>query len=259
MRKPTLLKTLLAGIASLALIGVPQAAFAQRGGHGGGGGGSHAGSAGGGFHGSSAGGGFHGSSAGGGFHGSSAGSGYRGGERATPSYRGGDRFGRMGEGSPAGRNSGSTRSSSSVPRADTSPGWHSFGRSGSGVGPAAAHQMGIADGQWHSFGSAHGAAGPAAGPAARPALAANARFGQNNFFTRGRGFGGGGFGGWRGSWGYPGYGFGWGCWGCGFGFGWDLGWSPFWAVYPYPYWDSLWWGDPYDYYPPPSVLYPYPD
>src|ERR1035441_7690848 len=59
MRKSTLLKSLLAGIASLLLVCLPVPAFAQHGGgHGGGGGGSHGGG-GGGYHGGG-GGGYHG-------------------------------------------------------------------------------------------------------------------------------------------------------------------------------------------------------
>jgi hypothetical protein len=261
MRKNTLLKVLLAGFASLTLICAPQSLFAQ---HGSGGGGSHGGS-GGGSHGGG-GGGFHGGGGGGsvhsggygGFHGG-AGSygGYRGGERQG--YGGGSRYGRMGGESPSTRNSGATRSSSSLGRADTSPRWHSFERSGGSGGAATGHQMGVADGQWHSFGSARGSAGTA--------IAANSRFGGNGEFTHGgawggRGWGGGGWGGrgWRGGWGYPGYGFGWGCWACGwgFGYGWGIGWNPYWALYPYPYWDNLWWGDPYGYDAPPYYIYPYP-
>jgi hypothetical protein len=115
--------------------------------------------------------------------------------------------------------------------------------------------MAIADGQWHSFGGAR-----------NTSLVLNARFGANAGFGRNVGFGRFGGGpwrggyGWRGGWGYPGYRFGWGCWACGwgFGFGWGIGWNPYWALYPYPYWDNLWWGDPYGYYPPPAYLYPYP-
>lgn len=254
--KPTLLKVLLTVFAFLGLICAPQTAFAQHGG----GGGSHGGG-GGGFHGG--GGGFHsGGSYGGGFHGGGYSSGgYRGSEREG--YGGGSRYERMGGESPSARNYGATRGSSSLPRADTSPGWHSFGRSGSNGGAAAGHEMGMADGQWHSFGSTHGATGSA--------LTGSTRFGGNTEFAHGgawggwggRGWGdwgGRGWGGWHGGWGYPGYGFGWGCWACGwgFGFGWGIGWNPYWALYPYPYWDNLWWGDPY-YYPPPYYLYPYPD
>jgi hypothetical protein len=98
--------------------------------------------------------------------------------------------------------------------------------------------MGIADGQWHSFGAARSATGST--------LTANGRFaGERGSFGGGfRGFGG---------YGYRGFGYGWGgCWGCGWGFGWGLGWGfgwdPFWAWPPYGY--GLWWGD-YGY------LYPY--
>ena len=105
----------------------------------------------------------------------------------------------------------------------------------------------LADGQWHSFGGVNGGARPAMGFGG--GRFGGGRFGGGQEFFRG-GFGG--FGGWRGGWGYPGFGFGFGCWGCGwgFGFGWGIGWNPYWALYPYPYWNSLWWGDPYGYYGP---------
>jgi hypothetical protein len=108
----------------------------------------------------------------------------------------------------------------------------------------------LADGQWHSFGGTHGGAHAALGTG----LNENVRFGGRSEFFRGEGFGG--FGGWRGGFGWRGFGF--GCWGCGwgFGFGWGIGWNPYWALYPYPYWDSLWWGDPYGYYGAPDI-YPY--
>ena len=114
----------------------------------------------------------------------------------------------------------------------------------------------LADGQWHSFGGTHAA------------LNGNPHFGGHTEFIHGGGWGGGGWGGggwhggwgWRGGWGYPGFGFGFGCWGCGwgYGFGWGIGWNPWWAFYPYPYWDNLWWGDPYGYFDPPGYIYPYP-
>jgi hypothetical protein len=253
MLNPTLLKTLLGGIAFLALVCAPQQALAQHGGHGGGGGG--------GFHGGGAGGGFHGGG-GGGFHGGGSYGGF-GGQRSAPMPGGSSRSGRMGGGSPPtaarGQSQAERRGSSSVPRADTSPGWHGFERSPNSGGAAANHEMAIADGQWHSFGSAHTATGLT--------LASNNHIAGNTTFTHG-GWGGrggwrGGWGGWRGGWGYPALGFGWGCWGCGwgFGFGWGIGWAPYWGPYwaldPYPYWDSLWWADPY-FYSPPDYIYPYP-
>jgi len=145
-------------------------------------------------------------------------------------------------------------------RADTSPGWHSFGRSAGPGETGRGVEMARADGAWHSFGSGRSSVG----------TGTTTRFGGNGELTRGRGFGGAGWrggdwggrgwGAWRGTWGYPGYGFGWGCWACGwgFGFGWGIGWNPYWALYPYPYWDNLWWGDPYGFYAPPYYLYPYP-
>ena len=163
-------------------------------------------------------------------------------------------------------------------RADTSPGWHSMGGSSAGRGEAgrsgnmagasgargameghgtATMHAALADGQWHSFGGTHGSAHATLATG----LNGNARFGGREDFIHG-GWGGsgwhGGFGGWRGGWGYPGYGFGFGCWGCGwgYGFGWGIGWNPYWAFYPYPYWDNLWWGDPYGYFGPPDI-YPY--
>jgi hypothetical protein len=185
-------------------------------------------------------------------------------------------FGSARMGAESSRGAGGERRSSAYGRADTSPGWHSLGaRGGSAMaragspsgmgrfgGGAVAMRSSVADGQWHSFGGARGSGGT---------NVANARFGGSADFGRGGfggrdfvgrgwggGWGGGGFG-WRGGWGYPGYGFGWGCWSCGwgFGFGWGIGWNPYWAVYPYPYWDNLWWGDPYGYYSNPGDIYPY--
>ena len=125
-----------------------------------------------------------------------------------------------------------------------------------GHGTATMHAA-LADGQWHSFGGTHGSAHATLATG----LNGNARFGGREDFIHG-GWGGsgwhGGFGGWRGGWGYPGYGFRFGCWGCGwgYGFGWGIGWNPYWAFYPYPYWDNLWWGNPYGYFGPPDI-YPY--
>jgi len=256
MPKPTLLKTLLCGIASLALICAPQLAIAQHGGHGGGGGGGSHGSGGGGGSRGSGGGGFHGS-AGAGVHGGGPYGGYGGG-RSAPMSRD-SRSGRMGGGPPsAAARSSSSRGSSSAPRADTSPGWHPFGRPGSG-GATATHEMAIADGQWHSFGNTHAATGLT--------LASNNHIAGNTAFTHGawgrHGGWRGGRGEWRrGGWGYHDLGFGWGCWGCGWGFGfgwgvWSPYWGPYWALDPYPYWDNLWWADPY-FYSPPAYIYPYP-
>jgi hypothetical protein len=175
---------------------------------------------------------------------------------------GGGRSGSMGrESAPR----SGAQHSSPYGRADTSPGWHSLGRSGGMSSATGTHGLNIshgtemraalADGQWHSFGGAHAALGSR--------LNGNVGFGHNAEFIHGGwgGWGGGGWhGGWRGGWGYPGYGFGFGCWGCGwgYGFGWGIGWNPWWALYPYPYWDSLWWGDPYGYFGPPGDIYPYP-
>ena len=54
---------------------------------------------------------------------------------AVEGYGGGSRYGRMGGQSMSARNSGAATSSSSLARADTSPGWHSFpGRSGGNSG-----------------------------------------------------------------------------------------------------------------------------
>jgi len=257
MTKSTLLKTLLAGIASFILVCAPIPALAQHGGHAGGGGG------GGGFHGG--GGAFHGGGySGGGFHG--AGSSYGG-------YRGGmsSGAGRSGSirGESSARGSGSARAWSWEGRGsrDASPGWHSFARSdngrsangrsangggtetahGAGMdasrgGSPAAHSAAIADGQWHGFGNARGAVAPASD--AR--LTAFNRGGVAEF---GSGFRGGDWRGGRFGWG--GWGGGWGCWGCGWGFGWGLGWSPFWYWPPYYYSYSPWWTDSPDY------LYPY--
>ena len=168
-------------------------------------------------------------------------------------YGGGGRYGRMSGGSPSAPSSGGGRAWSSEGRGvrNSSPGWHSFARSGSsgsrnGASTASFHSA-IADGQWHSFGGAHGAVGSG--------LTANARTGVNNSFSRNGGFAHGGYGG-RGYYGggYRGYGYGWGgCWGCGWGFGWGLGWNPFW--YWPSYWYSPWWVDGY---PPPSYIDPYP-
>jgi hypothetical protein len=115
-----------------------------------------------------------------------------------------------------------------------------------------AHSAGIADGQWHSFGSAHGAAAPALASSARSAAGTSFSHGglqSGSSAWHGGYYGGRGYYGWRG-----GYGWG-GCWGCGwgFGYGWGLGWSPFW--YWPSYWYSPWWGDDYS---APSYIYPYP-
>src|ERR1700692_3019261 len=176
MRKSTFLKTLLAGITSLTLVCAAMPAFAQHGGHGGGGGG----------------GGFHGGGGGGGFPRGGSYSGYRGGGSM---YGGGGRYGRMGGGSPSARSSGGGRAWSSEGRGvrNTSPGWHSFARSGgggsrNGASTASFHSP-ISDGQWHSFGGEHGAVGSG--------LTANTRTGASNSFGRNGGFGFGGYGGAR--------------------------------------------------------------
>lgn len=121
----------------------------------------------------------------------------------------------------------------------------------------------LADGQWHSFGGTRGGTLGGSHAALASGLNGNARLGggRSEFIHGGWGGGWGGLHGgwgWRGGWGYPGYGFGFGCWACGwgFGFGWGIGWNPYWALYPYPYWDSLWWGDPYGYFGS-ADIYPY--
>jgi hypothetical protein len=100
-----------------------------------------------------------------------------------------------------------------------------------------AHSAGIADGQWHSFGSAHGAAAPALASNARSAAGTSFSHGglqSGSSAWHGGYFGGRGYYGWRG------------------GYGWGLGWSPFW--YWPSYWYSPWWGDDYS-----ASSYIYPD
>ena len=276
MRKSTFLNGLLSGIASVALVCAPTTALAQHGGggHGGSGGG-------GGFHGGG-GGGFHGGGSGGGYRGGGYGGyGGRGG-----SYEGRGSYGGMRGASPSGRSSAAARPWSFEGREaahDTSPGWHSFGsgngagmagrssggamagRSGAGaaagrsaagasagrsVGGASASHAAIADGQWHSFGSAQGAAGST--QTSNPRSVESATLNRN-----GLGFVNSG---WRGGFGFRGgyRGFGWGCcgWGLGWGwgFGWGWGWDPFWDWTPY--WYNPWW---WDYGYSPAYIYPNTD
>jgi len=253
--------SLLAGIASVALIFLPTPSLAQHGGggHGGGGGGSHAG---GGF-------------SGGGYHGGSYGNGgFHGGGTSSGSYRGGGYGSRAGSGSFGG--STSAREGGSRPWAsegqgvrDTSPGWHGFQRPGNGAGEtgkstgaglasrsdgrsiAEAAHAAVADGQWHTFGASHGSAAPEAVSRAgsTPAAIAHptgATFNHGAVESNWRG------GAWRG------YGWGWGCctWGLGlgwWGWGWGFGWSPYWA-WPYYYGYTPWLDG---YYTAPSYIDPY--
>src|ERR1700721_127638 len=146
MTKSTLVRTVLAGIASLSLVCLSAPAFAQHGGgHGGG-------ASGGGFRG---GGSVHGGgSYGGGYHGGGYGSGgYRGGGRSTSG--GGGSYGRMGGGSSA---RGFGGGSSSAGR--NSGGWSGW-RSGGNASRA------IADGGWHTFGGGRGGVGSAVNSGAR--------------------------------------------------------------------------------------------
>jgi hypothetical protein len=263
MRKSTFLEALLSGIASLALVCASSTAFAQHGGGGHGGGG--------GFHGGG-GGGFHGGGYAGGYHGGYGDYGGRGGS-----------YGGMRGASPSGRSSAAARPWSFEGREaahDTSPGWHSFGsgngagmarqsssgavagRSGAGaaagrsavgaptgrsVGAASASHAAIADGQWHSFGSANGAGGSV--QTSNP--------GSVQTVTRNRGGLGFGNSGWRGGFGFRGGygGFGWGCcgWGLDWGWGFGWGWDPFWD-WP-PYWYNRW----SDYSYSPAYIHPNTD
>jgi hypothetical protein len=269
MNRSTLLKALLSGTTSLALVFLSAPAFAQHGGghSGGGGGGSRAGGGGGGFHGGGSYGGHHG----GGYTG-----GYRGG---APAY--GGRGSSSGPGvssvGPRGANAGHPWSWES--RGDTrdpSPGWHQFasgnhsamGREGAASAaarPGASSMPGrsatvpnhaaVADGQWHSF----------AAPRTEIARASTTTtFNRAGLVSSNLAWRGNNWGGWRGGrgWGWPGWnwgwGWGWGCcgWGFGGGWGWGFGWSswtPFWAWPPY-------WYDPWLYtdISAPYVLDPYP-
>jgi hypothetical protein len=211
MTTPTLLKAVLAGIASLTLVCASTPALAQHGGggHGGGGGGARGGGA---YSGGGARGG--GSSYGGSRSGAS-----RGNARGESANRGGGRSEGMRGGSSA------------------------LGSSGRGTGRAwsaeshgsSARESTIADGQFHSFGGARSAA-----PAALRSGVGRAGFA-----------GAGGWrGGWGGRWGWGGgcWGCGWGF-GLGWGLGWNpfwawppYGYSPWWSydsppdyIYPYPY------------------------
>ncbi|MGB8012727.1 MAG: hypothetical protein WCF68_14020 [Terriglobales bacterium] len=244
MSSSSLRSSLIAFVAFAGLALAPVQAFAQHGGggHGGGGGGGSHASGGGGFHGS-------GGSAGGSYHG--------GGEwRGGGSYQGGRSYGggsyTRGGGSQAGRSLGSSRTESSNLRPAINDGqWHSFGNgssahssehisaNSSANGSArssevrnsgsvahsslSAHNGGVADGSWHSFGATRGAPG---------------------FVGRTYGWG---HEGWRGGWGWGGWGFGigWPYWGFYWGPAWAFAWDPWWYG---PYW-----------YAPLAYPYYYPD
>jgi hypothetical protein len=268
MNRSTLLKALLSGITSLALVFLCAPAFAQHGGghSGGGGGGSRAGG-GGGFHG--------GAGSSGGFHGGGYGGGYHGG---APGFSG--RGSSTGPGvssrAPGGASAGHAWSWEGHSSRDTSAGWHQFPSSNSrtvgreGVGSAATrpsassiaarsaampNHAAVADGQWHSF------------AAQRTEIARateTTTFNRAGLVSSNRAWRGNNWGGWRGGWGWGrpgwnwGWGWGWGCcgWGWGLGWGWGFGWSswtPFWA------WPSYWY-DPWLYpdVSAPYVLDPYP-
>src|SRR5215472_6273461 len=168
MRKSTLLKALLSGIASTALLCATTPALAQHGGgHGGGGGGFHGGG-GGGFHGGY-GGGYHGGY-GGGYHGGPA---YSGPHTAGPGamhgsapsgMHGGTSSPRGFTGSPQGRGAASN---AHVGRASSAP--------SSASHMATAHSP-VADGQWHSFASGH-TSGSGTGGAASSARSAGSHMG----------------------------------------------------------------------------------
>lgn len=244
MTHPTLSKTLLALMASLVLVCLPTAVFAQHGGghSGGGGGGSH-GAGGGGFHGGGGGGGFHG---GGGFSGGGFRGGYGGSHGGGFSGARGPYGGMRGAGA-GGRYSGTSRPWSWEGRGAgsrvNSPGWHSF-NSGSGFAgrngaAGSTFHAAVADGNWHSFGGVHNTSA-----SMRASITSRGTgFGINHAaFFNGTGAWRNNWGGWRGGWG------GWGCcgWGWGWGWGgwwwggWGWGWSPFWNWGPYAY-DPWWW------------------
>jgi len=273
MSTPTLLKTLLAALASVTLVCFSTPALAQHGGGhaGGGGGGSHGGGGGfsGGGHGGYSGGGYHGGSYGGGYHAGSGGGGYRAG---SGSYGGRGSYGAM-RGGPSSMHGGSYHPWASEGHAvrDSSPGWHSFqrspnsgavsarsgaaapGRTGAETGAshnASTSHAAIADGQWHGFAAAHSTS----------TLASNrAVVGIHNQAWLGTGWRGG----FRGGFGFPafgcwGCGWGWGGWGLGFGWGWGWGWwNPFWAWSPYWWYTPTPWLD--GYYTAPSYIDPYSD
>ena len=279
MTRSTFAKVLLASIASLVLVFVPNPAFAQRGGGGHGGGGGFHGGGGGGFHGGGgfSGGGHSGFSGGGRSYGGGA---YRsGGGFSSRAYGGsayrGSGFGGRSVAGLNGRSFGSAGRSSGVRNAIADGQWHSFGSAGRVTNAAASsgfRNSASADGRWHSFGGTHNTlaanthavspgraissfGGSRVGGSAftNSALGRNTFFGGNRFggTAFGSGFGNRGFGGfgglgrgWRG-----GYGWG-GCWNCGWGwggFGWGWGWpGPYWGFgWGYP---SLAWGwDNYDF------------
>ncbi len=140
-------------------------------------------------------------------------------------------------------NSGSGRAWSSQGRGvrNTSPGFHSFARSGNGarmsgprggaMGASRGAGMGsgrvsrIADGNFHSFGGVR-----TAGFSGNASIN-HAFVGAGSLNFHGAGWNGGRWGwnggrwGWGGGWGWGrgwgwGWGGGWGCWGCGLGMGW---------------------------------------
>jgi hypothetical protein len=148
--------------AALALASVPEPAFAQRGGGGhGGGGGSHSGGGGGGFHGGGSGGGsYHG----GGSSGVSRGGGsYSNGGRSYGSAPSARSYGPS-NGSYANRGGSSARPSGNSAYAGGRNGSsNSMTNSGrSAASASGAHAPAVADGQWHSFGSAFNHAAPPA-------------------------------------------------------------------------------------------------
>jgi len=275
MSTPTLVKALLAGLASVTFVCFSTPAFAQHGGGhaGGGGGGFHGGgggSAGGGSHGGGySGGGYHGGSYGGGYHGGSGGGGYHAG---AGSYGGRGSYGGMRGGASSMRGSYHPWASEGHSVRDSSPGWHSFerspnggamsarsgaagtGRTGTETGashnPSASH-VAMADGQWHGFGAGH--------PGSTLASNRAGAIGIHNQAWLGTGWRGG----FRGGFGYPafgcwGCGWGWGGWGLGFGWGWGWGWwNPFWAWSPYWWYTPTPWLD--GYYTAPSYIDPYSD
>ena len=268
MKKSTLLKTLLVGIASLALVCLPIPAMAQHGGHGGGGGGGGhvGGGGGGGFHGGGSSGGYHGGGSYGGSHGGYSGGygGSHGGYAGRGSYGGGSR-GSYGSGARGayggGMHSGSYHAWASESHSgvrNTSPGWHSFERGGNTAG-AAVHSG--ATGAEHSnlARPVNGFAGTHTSASFATHNFVGGSFAHAGFVGPWRpGWGGGwrggwGWGGWRGGWGWGGWGWGWwgpgwgwGWWGPGWGWGlgWGGGWGPFWAWPPYNYYP--WWSYDYD-------------
>jgi hypothetical protein len=275
MRKSTFLNGLLFGIASVALVCAPTTALGQHagGGHGGGGGGGFHGGGGGGFHGggyggrggSYGGGSYEGRGSYGSMHGASP-SGrssaaarpwsFEGREAAHDTSPGWHSFGSGNSAGMAGRSSSGAmagRSGTGAAAGRSAAGRSATGRSAAGasagrsVGAASASHAAIADGQWHSFGSAQGRAGSAQTSNPRSVQSATLNRGGLGFRNSA----------WRGGFGFRGGygGFGWGCcgWGLGWGwgFGWGWGWGPFWDWSPY--WYNPWWDYGY------SAAYIYPN